>query len=58
MGELRAAGAFADRPDAWSGRLKALVHADEAAGIQLDRLVEIDIGRVGDRSAIALSPTP
>ena len=44
-----AAGAFADRPDAWSGRLKALVHAAEAAGIELDPgLVATDIGGVWD----------
>jgi hypothetical protein len=28
--------AFADRTGAMSGRLKALVHADEAAGIELE----------------------
>ncbi len=49
MGELRAAGALADRPDAGSGRLKALVDADEAVGTKLDPgLVETDVGGVGN----------
>jgi hypothetical protein len=43
----------------WSGCAKALVHADEVAGIELGLgLVESDIGRVGDHGVISFSSTP
>ena len=49
MGELRAAGAFADRPYARRGRLQALVDADETARVEFDAgLVEADVGGVGN----------
>ena len=47
--ELRAAGAFADRPDVGRARLQPLVDADVAARVQLDAgLVEADAGGVGN----------
>src|SRR5271166_696162 len=47
MRELRAAGAFADRPDIGRGRLQLLVDADVTASVQLDAgLLEPDLGVV------------
>jgi hypothetical protein len=34
VGEVRAAGAFPDRPDAAGGRLKSFIHADIASSVQ------------------------
>ena len=47
VGELRAAGAFAERPDVGRARLQPLVDANVAAAVQLDAgLVEPDAGGV------------
>lgn len=47
MRELRAAGAFTDRPDIGCGRLQPLVDADVTASVQLDAgLLEPDLGIV------------
>jgi hypothetical protein len=53
MGELGAARALANRPNPWSGRLKSLVDADEAPGIELDPgLVETDDETSGMNSGL------
>ncbi|MEA2781152.1 MAG: hypothetical protein QOK29_2696, partial [Rhodospirillaceae bacterium] len=47
MRELRAASAFADRPDARGSRFQPFVDAHEASGIEFDSsLVEADIGGI------------
>ena len=47
VGEQRAAGAFAERPDVRRARLQPLVDLDETAIVQLDAgLVEPDAGGV------------
>src|SRR3989442_1061197 len=48
MGELRAAGAFADRPDIGGARLEPIVDGDVAARVELDAGdVQSDPGSVG-----------
>ena len=47
--ELRAAGAFPDRPDLGRGCFEALIHSDVAATVHLHTgLVEADAGGIGN----------
>ena len=49
VGELRAAGAFPDRPDFGRGRFQALIDSDVAATVHLHTgLLEPDAGGIGN----------
>jgi hypothetical protein len=51
VGELRAAGAFADGPNVGRGRFQSIIHTNIAATVQLDpNFLKADAGGVGNTS--------